>query len=384
MNRPDRFKTKKILETFKSLPKVLSENGYETAAFVSDEDYTYENGLGDQFGFYFDKKLYEENGIEFKPWQYNIGTKDLVAPVTEWLKKNHQSKFFLFFQAYDMHCPYLPSEKFKQKFSSIHNAKINFDSCFMTLDKIKSVIKNNKKYFELYDWKSFLEKDLKDPILLEQSDLVYLENMYNAELASADENLKLLFQTIDELSLDKKTIIIFMSEHGDYLGENGYYMKAAVTADGNLHNANLNYPLLIKLPKIKNAFKQDQIVQTIDLAPTILSLLNIDPPNKMQGKSLANVLLKNDEVNDFAFTSTSRKRNFIDKGVFVTESVQNKTWKLDYFKHLNNDGSVIEKKVKLVDLINDPKEEINLKDSNKEMLNMLIKKLEEKRSFYEK
>lgn len=384
MNRSDKDLSLSILKKYESFPKILKDNGYKTAAFVSDEDYKYENGLGSQFDHYFDKSQYEENGIAFRPWQYNIGTNDLVKPAVKWLRNNHKEKFLLFFQAYDMHCPYTPRGKFKELFSMNHSLKIDFDACYMNLEKIEEVKKDKKTFYKLLKWASFLNKESDDGVLFEQRDLDYLISLYDAELANADDNLRELFEEIKNLGLDKKTVVIFMSEHGDYLGENGYFMKVAVNGKGNLHNANLSFPLMINYPPIKGPYKQKQIVQTIDLAPSILEMLGLDIPAGMQGKSFLKMLGKDTELNDYAYSDALRRRNFRDQGRFSVQAVQNREWKYNFYEHRDHDGTVIETEENLYNLIQDPEEKIELRDIEKDKLLMMRKIRLEKRSLYTK
>lgn len=381
MNRNDRDKVMPFIKQNLSLPRVLKDNGYETAAFVSDEDYSYDNGLGDQFDLYFDKKYYENYGILFKPWQYNVGTKDLVGPSIKWLDENKNKKFFLFLQAYDVHCPYNPESKFiNSELEKKSNKKIDFSSCFITLDSVKK----NKSYYELYDWHEFLNKKDQKPIPFRQEDINFLISRYDSEIMQADYYLNKLFVKIKELDLDKKTIIIFMSEHGDYLGENGYFMKAAVSAEGNLHNSNLGFPLLMKLPKLEKSLQFKEIFQTIDLAPTLLSLLNLEIPKKMQGKSHSDAIFKNEKLNEFAFASASRKRDFISNGIFISEALQNNRWKLTRFEHQEFNKKTLKLEYKLFDLENDKMELTNKADDEKTMRDRLIISLEKEREYYKK
>lgn len=381
MNRNDRPRVLDILKKYKSLPKILSEYGYSTAAFVSDEDYAYENGLGPEFDLYFDKNAYQDYGIPFKPWQYNVGTKNLVGPTLKWLKKNHNKKFFLFLQAYDMHCPYTPQ---KNVYQGAFNQKIDFSACYMTFNEMEKIKIREKTFFKLYNWEVFLNKEKDEGVLFEQRDLDQLVNLYDSELKEADSNLAEMFAEIKTLDLEKKTIVIFLSEHGDYLGEAGYFMKAAVTGRGNLHNANLSYPLLINHPHLKGPYKQMQLVQTIDLGPTILEMVGLEKPEAMQGKSFLNALGNDKQINDYALSSAIRQRSYKDLGKFKLQSLQNREWKYDYFEHRDFSDAVILQEEKLYNLTSDPKEQVDLKDKEKEKLSFMRKIMNEKLLYYKK
>ena len=383
-SRDDRDLSHEILKSYVGFPQVLKSAGYKTAAFVSDEDYNRSNNFGELFDYYFDRDLYRDYGITFYPWKYNIGTKDLVNPTINWLKQNKSEKFFLFFQAYDMHCPYTPMGKFKNLYQKEHNQKINWDTCHITYSEAERIKKNNKIYYKLYNWMSFIKRVIDDGTLFEKRDLDHLTNLYDAELTNADDNLKPLFEEIEKLGLTKNTIIIFMSEHGDYLGEGGYFMKVAVTAKGNLHNANLNYPLMIRLPKVNKPFLQKQLVQTIDLAPTILDLVGLKPDEKMQGRSFLNTLRNSRSFNDYAYSPAQRKRDFRFEGNFIVQTIQNHEWKYDYYEHKDFNGKTLNIEESLYHLPEDLEENYDVKDKYHTVLNNMKAAISSKRKQYDK
>jgi arylsulfatase A-like enzyme len=383
-SREDRERSHEILQSYVGFPKVLKSAGYKTAAFVSDEDYSHSNNFGDLFDWYFDNNYYRDYGITFHPWKYNIGTKDLVAPTINWLRQNKSEKFFLFLQAYDMHCPYTPEGKFKNLYQKDYNKNINWNNCYITYSEAEKVHKNNKNFFRLYDWMSFQHRELDEGTLFEKRDLDHLVNLYDAELTNADDNLKPLFDEIEKLGLTKNTIIIFMSEHGDYLGEAGYFMKVAVTAKGNLHNVNLSYPLMIRHPKVTKPFLQNQLIQTIDLGPTILDLVGLAPPKKMQGKSFLNTLGNSQAFNDFAFSGAERKRDFRFNGNFVIQSIQNHEWKYDFYEHKDFSGKTLNVEESLYHLPEDRDEKYDVKEKYNSVFNNMRAAIASKRRYYEK
>lgn len=290
------------LEKFPTLASVLGKNGYDTMAFVSDEDYEYNWGIGKTFKTYFDRSMYPEYGIRFSPQSYSVGTKQLVPIANKWLEKNKNKKFFLFLQAYDMHCPYGPNEEFKHLFQSPHSNAIPFDSeCFMNLHPLKLSKQNGKTGYKLQSFFAYRNQNFQE-FFFTKEDLEYLKSRYDAELRKADFYLGSFFEQISKLGLEKNTLIVFMADHGDNLGENNFFMKSSPEGLGNLHSANLNMPLAFKIPGIRNNKKfQNQLIQTIDIAPTILDILTIAPPKEFQGKSFKNNILGDTDINDFLY-----------------------------------------------------------------------------------
>lgn len=381
--------TSETLKKYSSLADVLKQNGYSTAAFVSDEDYEYGWGIGRTFNYYFDRSYYADYGIKFKPFTYTVGTKQLVPLAAKWLDENKKKKKFLFLQAYDMHCPFTPYGKFNLLYDSPHSKTIPFtEECFMARDKLQAQKKDGKDKFLLKSFFAFLDKKEKK-YWFEKQDLDYLISRYDAELNQADENLSPLFNKIKELGLDKNSIIVFLSEHGDYMGENGYFFKTSPVALGNLHNVNLNFPLAIKMPDVGKKEVKTQMIQTIDLAPSFLDLLGIKPPSQMQGKSFKNSLKSELEINDYAYSNFNRvdyaELKHSANSIYHLEAIQNKKWKLEYSAHYTFPGKkFIEENYFLYDLQNDPNELSNVSNKFTDIYKTMKNVLESKRLFYEK
>jgi arylsulfatase len=386
--RHHRLEISSKLQNYPTLTDVLDSNGYNTAAFVSDEDYDYRWGIGKAFNLYFDRSFYAENGIRFRPFSYAVGTTQLVPIANEWLEKNYKKKFFLFLQGYDMHCPYTPKGKFEELYPSPHSAAIPFSSeCFMTKRGPEFVEKDGKLKQHLKSFFAFLFKKKEISYYFDEDDKKYLVSRYDAELNQSDANLQSFFDKIKELGLEKNTIVVFLSEHGDYLGENGYFMKPASNAAGNLHNANINFPLLIKYPGINKKIVQKQIIQTVDLAPSFLDLLNIAPPVHMQGKSFKKTLLTNNQFNDYAYGYSQRyevdEKEQKQISVYQLEYVQNADWKLySQIRYMEPFVLLPTPVFSLYNMKKDPNEKTDLASTNPGMVNKLKMILNNKNKKY--
>ena len=131
------------------------------------------------------------------------------------------------------------------------------------------------------------------------------------------------------VGLDKDTIFIFMSEHGDLFGEHGRFMRGGPLR-GTFYNPVLNFPLLIKLPWSKGPVRMDSLSQTVDLMPTLLDILGLQDPQKetRQGKSLVPALSGNGEVNRHVYAASKYKalNNPFFKGLSVVEAIADREW----------------------------------------------------------
>ncbi|WNH11909.1 sulfatase-like hydrolase/transferase [Thalassobellus suaedae] len=148
-----------------------------------------------------------------------------------------------------------------------------------------------------------------------------------------------LTEKLKALKLDKNTIIIFTSDHGLFGGQQGLGGKALCYEQAT------HVPIIIfnpNTPKKNRGKKSEALVQTIDIAPTMLEMAGIKKPDSFQGKDISN--LANDdkkEVRDYVFTENLWSTHF---GNPRCESVQNKEWK--YIRYYKNNNFSATKEIK--------------------------------------
>jgi len=90
---------------------------------------------------------------------------------------------------------------------------------------------------------------------------------------------------VEELGLDKNTVIVLWGDHGWHLGEYGIWGKYT-----NFDRA-LNSPLIIKTPEISlPGTPSKSIVETVDLFPTFADLCGLPLPRYLEGKSIKPII----------------------------------------------------------------------------------------------
>ena len=89
---------------------------------------------------------------------------------------------------------------------------------------------------------------------------------------------------LEELGIADNTVIIFSSDHGLFNGEFGLGGKALC------YETCMKIPMLIYDPHMKGGRRLTDLVQSIDVAPTILSLAGVEIPETMQGADMTPLL----------------------------------------------------------------------------------------------
>lgn len=108
---------------------------------------------------------------------------------------------------------------------------------------------------------------------------------YMACVASVDESVGQLLDYLEKNNLSENTIVVYTSDQGFYLGENGWFDKRF------MYDVSMKTPLIFQW---KGHFKQKvstALVQNIDLASTFLDFAGLPVPSDLQGLSLKPLLL---------------------------------------------------------------------------------------------
>lgn len=162
-----------------------------------------------------------------------------------------------------------------------------------------------------------------------------------AMIERIDKNVGKVLDELERAGLAEDTIVIFASDHGELLGDHGLWLKGPFFYEGLI-----NTPLLMRIPGFAPR-RSEQLVSTIDLAPTIYDLLGIEIPAFTDG--LSQVPGLHDETISVRDSCTIEYRNGYDcdknVNVLVTPAykfVQYETGEMEY-----------------TDLINDPEEQTN-------------------------
>jgi arylsulfatase A-like enzyme len=112
----------------------------------------------------------------------------------------------------------------------------------------------------------------------------YMEQ-YLATIAAVDESVGAVLDYLDETGLAEKTLVVYTSDQGFYLGEHGWFDKRF------MYEESLRTPLLMRLPgRIPAGTSTPALVMNIDFAPTFLELAGLEPPADLQGRSLTGVI----------------------------------------------------------------------------------------------
>lgn len=121
---------------------------------------------------------------------------------------------------------------------------------------------------------------------LSDTELREIRRAYYAMVTDVDRNVGKILDTLDELGLRENTVIVFTSDHGDYMGDHGRFGKGTPGYD-----CIMRVPCLIAYPgQIEAGSRVGGLVEATDLAPTLLEYAGVVREPSLQGQSMRALL----------------------------------------------------------------------------------------------
>ena len=142
-----------------------------------------------------------------------------------------------------------------------------------------------------FDWIPYRE------VQEEASVVAHARNKYAALVTMCDAYLGKILDFMDAHDMWKDTMLIVNTDHGLLLSEHGAWGKNAFPCYSEI----ARLPLFIWNPKLGHqGVQRDNLVQTIDIAPTLLKFFGLDATKDMTGKAIDPVITEGADLRDGA------------------------------------------------------------------------------------
>ena len=119
----------------------------------------------------------------------------------------------------------------------------------------------------------------------ERGELTEWMRVYYAMVANLDDNVGKLTAAVDSLGLRDNTIFVFTSDHGEMFGAHGRRAKNI------FYDEAARVPFLIRWGNRLPTGKRDFCFNTVDIMPTLLSLMDLPCPKEVEGQNLSGCVL---------------------------------------------------------------------------------------------
>jgi arylsulfatase A-like enzyme len=321
----------KLSDEYKTLAETLKERGYVTAAFAPNPSLHRAFNFNQGFDLYDDDFQIGVRGAQEFETARRINERTLA-----WLRANREKPYFAYLHYRDVHAPYVPPPPY---------------------DKMFDKGGEGRPLSEL-EYKS-QPPDLRRPHRHRDLD-TYVE-LYDGEIRYTDDHLARFLETLSKEGLLENTVIFLTADHGESFLEHRSW-----THGSGLYEELTRVPLLLVLPGEKHKGRRVTApVQTTDIYPSVLELLEAEIPAQLQGRSLFDAIAGKADPKRPVFSEAlvSRRHRPWSFGEMV--SVRSGGWKLIY----NRWGRSGE----LYDLAQDPGETRDLVDQQPERARDLLR-----------
>ena len=165
---------------------------------------------------------------------------------------------------------------------------------------------------------------------------------YYSMISLVDHNTGRILNALAELGLAENTLVIYTSDHGDWLGDHGLVNKGPL-----LFESVLRVGMILRGPGIPAGGAISEPVATTDLTPTILAAQGLSPASPVNGRSLLPLINAPGNTRDFAYHEWDVQKAWCGFDMHF-RTVRSKDAKLT-IEALSGEGE-------LYDLANDPDE----------------------------
>ena len=247
--------------------------------------------------------------------------------------------FFLFLRHMDPHSPYLPPRPFERIF-------YDGDECDP----------NNHSLDEVYNFKPFCDY-FASWFPPGCTDKEYIIAQYDGALAYMDACIANIFATVASLGIEEETLVVITSDHGETLHDHQCYYD-----HHGMYDCTLHVPLAFVWPgNVPAGPMFADTVQTKDITPTILDLLQIETGIAYDGRSLTPLFHGAERVPEPEF--------------YITEAtwMRKHGWRTPEWKliHALEPDLHFKPEVELYNMITDPEENHNLAEQEPEVVQFL-------------
>lgn len=220
--------------------------------------------------------------------------------------KNSGQPFLLAVGFIRPHLPFIVPRKYWDLYD---HSKINIPDNYILKEGNKIPEKALTGWSELRAYSGIPEKGA-----LDEETAKMMIHGYYASVSFVDAQIGRVLDALKELGLDKNTTVILIGDHGWNLGEHGTWCKHSIM------NTCLHSTMIIHSPETTTPYRSKEIVEFVDLYPTMCEAAGIPEPAQLEGNSLL-PLLKSPKAksNGYAVSRWANGFTYIEGNYFYTE-----------------------------------------------------------------
>lgn len=261
--------------------------------------------------------------------------RQLTSRVCEFIESEHEKPFFLAVGFKQSHYPITAPKKY----ADLYDTSV-IELPYAPADDLDDIPEEAYWLLQTVEHDRINKREWKEILKIYYGGVSFLDNCVGRMLHS-----------IERTGLEDNTIIVFFSDHGLLLGEHKLWRKEVLFKDA------LQVPLIIKVPDYEPSGKNIcNVVELLDLYPTLADLCNIKKPEHLEGRSLVDLFNNPDDFPPSSSYAIVKQGDREDES--IGRSIINNEW-----HYIEWDDDI--NKCELYDLKNDPGEFNNLAGDEK-------------------
>ena len=249
-----------LAESLDTLPEVLQRHGFTTGGFSCNPLIARQKNFDQGF------ETFDSDSGRFRK------TGEVLGRVLSWLDDNAGSRFFLYLHLVDPHTPHLPHGRHLQRFAATVPGDVR------KLD-VQKLLVGYERALNRRAARGEQGEPLPWPFPPEH--LEWILASYDACVATSDEYVGQVLERLELLGLERETVVVFTSDHGEEWFDHGLLMHGK-----NLHRELVQVPLVIAGPGIPRGVVVDTPVSNRHLAPTLTRLARARMPRVVDALDL--------------------------------------------------------------------------------------------------
>ena len=247
-----------LLDFNPTLADVLRKASYQTAAVVDNGNVAARHGYAKGFETY--RETWQEKAL---PTEIDRA-RAISAAAADFFERAPESRpFFLWLHYVNPHAPYTPPAP--------------YDTAFLD-----EQARSGPRLAVVPGFHGGIPRQWAVP---GRDVLGYYVAQYDGEIAAVDEEVGRVLDALRASGAWERTLVVLTSDHGESLGEHGYYFDHGE----DLFDPSLRIPLIVSLPGTP-ASRSRVPASTLDIVPTVLDALKVSYPPDLSGKSLLGAL----------------------------------------------------------------------------------------------
>jgi arylsulfatase A-like enzyme len=226
-----------------TLAERLQQEGYTTAAWTANPLIVPDKNFDQGFESFDHRRGHFRSSVDFMP------------AVLDWIAQAADTRFFLYLHLVDPHVPHLPLPEGRARLAADvpndYSRHALFENSELLFARERALRTGRAApQFEV------------DPQLAN-----HISQMYDACVWTGDYWLGRVLDTLENLGLDERTVVVFTSDHGEELLDHGFYGHGQ-----SLHGELVHVPLVLAGPGVPVGVRSPHVLSNRHLAPTLARL----------------------------------------------------------------------------------------------------------------